>query len=556
MAARRALGARLLQLRGVREGPPGAWRLFATLQRNPAFDTLTDADLHFFRGLLGPMAVVTDPHELQPFNRDWMGKYQGSSRVALKPHTTEQVAELLRYCNSRRLAVVPQGGDTGLVGGSVPVFDEVVVSTAAMNKVLSFDDVSGALVCQAGCVLEALDSYVGERGYAMPLDLGAKGSCHIGGNVATNAGGLRLLRYGSLHGSVLGLEAVLADGTVLDLLTSLRKDNTGYDLKQLFIGSEGTLGIVTAVSLLCPPRPAAVHVAYLACPSFEAAQRVFVRAKQQLGEVLSAFEFLDRESLEVTLEHLPGARDPLPDSKAPFYLVVETSGSDAAHDAAKLEAFLEGVLGEELISDGTIAQDSAQAAAIWHLREGITEGLRHRGAIYKYDLSMPVPTMYSLVEEMRARLAAAFPNGRVCGGSPGASGSSSGDGASSGSPGAGSGAGAGGAPAEAPPPPPIRVVGYGHLGDGNLHLNISAPAYDEALRSAIEPFVYEWTAARRGSVSAEHGLGLMKAGALPYSKPPPAVALMRQVKRTLDPHSILNPYKVLPPDLDEAEPPL
>ncbi|EFN52862.1 hypothetical protein CHLNCDRAFT_26350 [Chlorella variabilis] len=491
-------------------------------QRDPRFSVVSDSDLQFFESVLGDTGgVVTDPHELAPFNKDWMGKYEGAARVALKPKTREQAAAVLRHCNERRLArgvgLVPalsllQGGNTGLVGGSVPVYDEVVLSTAAMNQVLAFDAVSGALTAQAGCILENLDSHVAEHGYCMPLDLGAKGSCHIGGNVATNAGGLRLLRYGSLHGSVLGVEAVLADGTVLDLLTTLRKDNTGYDLKQLFIGSEGTLGLITAVAIHCPPRPSAVNVCYLAVPSFEAAQQVFVAAKQQLGEVLSAFEFLDRESLLITLRHLPGAKDPLPSCQArrtarrgplsraaPLYVLVETSGSSAAHDGEKLGGFLEGVMAAGLVLDGVLAQDGGQARAMWHLREGITEGLRHRGAIYKYDVSLPIGAMYRLVEDMREA-----------------------------------------------DWPPIRVAGYGHLGDGNLHLNVSAPAYSEELRQQIEPFVYEWTAQHRGSVSAEHGLGLMKAGCIGYSKPAAAVAVMRQVKAALDPRGILNPYKVLP----------
>lgn len=401
------------------------------------------------------------------------------------------------------------------MGGSVPVFDEVILSTAGMNQITSFDPLGGIITCQAGCILEQLDQHLAPQGFTVPIDLGAKGSCHVGGNVATNAGGLRLLRYGSLHGSVLGLEVVLADGTVLDMLTTLRKDNTGYDLKQLFIGSEGTLGIVTAVALLCPPRPAAVNVAYLACPSFEAATRTLVLAKRALGEVLSAFEFLDRASLDVTMQHLPGARDPLPGSSDPFFLVVETSGSDGSHDAAKLEAFLEAAMGEGLVADGVVAQDSAQAAAIWRVREGITEALRHRGAIYKYDLSIPVQEMYTLVEDMRERLTDAFPDGRPPGSDPAA--------------------------------PEIAVVGYGHLGDGNLHLNISTPVYDKRVEGVIEPWVYEWTAKRRGSVSAEHGLGAMKAGVIGYSKAPAVVETMRAMKRVLDPKGILNPYKVLPP---------
>ncbi|KAK9827995.1 hypothetical protein WJX81_006665 [Elliptochloris bilobata] len=471
-----------------------------TVPRDPRFAQLEQQDLDYFRSVIGDTGVLTDPDALQTYSIDWMGKYEGKCSVALRPKSTEQVSKILAHCNKRLLAVVPQGGNTGLVGGSTPVHDEVVLSTAGLNRVLSFDAVSGALVCEAGCVLEQLDAHVGGHGFTMPLDLGAKGSCHIGGNLATNAGGLRLLRYGSLHGSVLGLEAVLANGTVLDLLTTLRKDNTGYDLKQLLVGSEGTLGVITAAAIQCPPRPAAVHVAYLAVPSFATVQQVFVRARRRLGEILSAFEFLDRGSLELTLAELDGVRDPLPSSAEPFYLVVETSGSNAEHDYAKLEAFLEEVMEEGLVADGTLAQDSTQVAGIWGLREGISVALRHAGPVYKYDLSLPVGKMYELVEETRARVAGL----------------------------------------------PCRVFGYGHLGDGNLHLNVSTPRYDDAVQARLEPWIYEWTAAQRGSVSAEHGMGRMKAECIGYSKPAAAVDVMAQIKALLDPNLILNPYKVLP----------
>lgn len=442
-----------------------------------------------------------------------MKKYRGGSRCVLRPRSTEQVSAVLRHCSSRRLAVVPQGGNTGLVGGSVPVHDEVVLSLGGMTRVLGWDGSTGALTAQAGAVLGRLDEEARRHGHCMPLDLGASGSCAIGGNVATNAGGIRLLRYGSLHGSVLGLEVVTADGGVLDMLSTLRKDNTGYDVKQLFIGSEGTLGVITAVAIACPPAPAATSVVYLATPSFVAARGVLREARRGLGELLSAFEFVDRGSLEVVKRHLPGARDPLPDSGEPFFLVVEVAGSSEEHNAAALERFLDRVMGEGLVTDGVVAQDSRQAADIWAVREGVTEALRHRGAIYKYDLSFRVDEMYDIVDATRQRLAAAYP--------------SSGDG--------GDDAG-------------IKVVGYGHLGDGNLHLNISAPRYDAALEAVIEPWVYQYTADKRGSVSAEHGLGVMKAPVIGYSKPPPVVRVMRDIKRALDPQGILNPYKVLPPE--------
>ncbi|XP_057952890.1 D-2-hydroxyglutarate dehydrogenase, mitochondrial isoform X2 [Malania oleifera] len=420
----------------------------------------------------------------------------------IRSNSPIQVSQILKYCNSRCLAVVPQGGNTGLVGGSVPVFDEVIINMGSMNKVISFDMVSGILVCEAGCILEYLVSFLDGNGFIMPLDLGAKGSCQIGGNVSTNAGGLRLVRYGSLHGTVLGLEAVLADGTVLDMLGTLRKDNTGYDLKHLFIGSEGSLGIVTKVSILTPPKMAAVNLAFLACKDYLSCQNLLLEAKRKLGEVLSAFEFLDDQSLDMVLCHLEGVRNPLPSSMHNFYVLIETTGSDETYDREKLEAFLLGAMERGLVSDGVLAQDINQAASFWRIREGIAEALNKAGAVYKYDLSLPIEKMYKLVEEMRIRLGHS-----------------------------------------------VKVIGYGHLGDGNLHLNISAPYYDETILAQIEPFVYEWTSEHRGSISAEHGLGLMKANEIHYSKSPEAVQLMASIKKLLDPNRVLNPYKVLPHSL-------
>nr|XP_033787743.1 D-2-hydroxyglutarate dehydrogenase, mitochondrial isoform X3 [Geotrypetes seraphini]XP_033787744.1 D-2-hydroxyglutarate dehydrogenase, mitochondrial isoform X3 [Geotrypetes seraphini]XP_033787745.1 D-2-hydroxyglutarate dehydrogenase, mitochondrial isoform X3 [Geotrypetes seraphini] len=366
-----------------------------------------------------------------------------------------------------------------------------------MNQVIRFNSVSGILICQAGCILETLNQYVEEQDFIMPLDLGAKGSCHIGGNVATNAGGIRLLRYGSLRGTVLGLEVVLADGRVLNCLTSMRKDNTGYDLKQLFIGSEGTLGVITAVSILCPRKPKTTNVAFLGCESFAHVLETFRVCKGMLGEVLSAYEFLDNECMKLVQKHLK-LNNPLTGS--PFYVLIETSGSNAGHDEEKLNNFLEQVVSSSLVIAGTLATDDTKIKALWALRERITEALTHDGYVYKYDISLPVERLYDLVCDTRARLGKSAKN----------------------------------------------VVGYGHLGDGNLHLNITADSYQQTLLNAIEPFVYEWTAKYQGSISAEHGLGFKKKQQIYYSKPEEAVELMQKLKAMLDPRGILNPYKTLP----------
>jgi len=282
-----------------------------------------------------PSAVINGLNEdasddLDPYNADWMRKYRGQSKLVLRPNTTEQVSKILKYCNENKLAVVPQGGNSGLVGGSVPVFDEIVISMGRMNKIRSFDEVSGIIVADAGVIMEVADNYLAERKHVFPLDLGAKGSCQMGGLVATNAGGLRLLRYGSLHGNVLGLEAVLPDGTIVDDLSKLRKNNTGYDIKQLFIGGEGTIGIVTGVSILCPQRPQAVSLAAFGVESFEKCQQTFVEAKTKLGEIISAFEFMDASSqrlMKIAKDRSLGL-----EGKYPFYCLVETSGSNSDHD--------------------------------------------------------------------------------------------------------------------------------------------------------------------------------------------------------------------------------
>ena len=297
---------------------------------------LSREDVQYFQQTLGDAAVLdgltTDAsNDLEAFNSDWMRKYKGHAKVVLKPQTTEDVSSILSYCNDRRLAVVPQGGNSGLVGGSVPVFDEIVISTARMNKIRSFDEVSGTLVVEAGCILEVADQFLAERDHVFPLDLGAKGSCHVGGNVATNAGGLRLLRYGSLHGNVLGIEAVLPDGTIMDDLSRLRKNNTGYDIKQLFIGGEGTIGIITGVSILCPQKSKAVNVAFFGLESFEKVQTAFREAKKQLSEILSAFELMDGQSQDLVSVVTKNKR-PL-DGRHPFYCLIETRGSNDEHDA-------------------------------------------------------------------------------------------------------------------------------------------------------------------------------------------------------------------------------
>jgi len=476
---------------------------YPELKRDSRFSELTPEHVKYFQGILGSGSAVLEglsqdaAEDIEPFNSDWMRKYRGHAKIVVKPESTEQVSKILKYCNDNMLAVVPQGGNTGLVGGSVPVFDEIVVNLSRMDKIRSFDDVSGILVADAGVILEVADNFLAEKKHIFPLDLGAKGSCHIGGNVATNAGGLRLLRYGSLHGNVLGLEAVLPDGTVVDDLSKLRKNNTGYDIKQLFIGGEGTLGIITAISILCPQRSPAINVAYFGLESFDKVQQAFREAKNQLSEILSAFELMDGRSQNI-LKNAKGKKLPL-QGEFPFYCLVETSGSNSDHDSEKLQAFLEHVMGEGIVEDGVLAENQTQINEIWACREGIPESLGHWGGVYKYDLSIPISELYSLVEDTRERLTKA------------------------------------GLVGDTDEYPVVDVVGYGHMGDSNLHLNVPTRRFDKDVERQLEPFVYEWVQKRHGSISAEHGLGIAKKPFIGYSRSETMIRLMKQIKSLYDP---------------------
>lgn len=455
----------------------------------------------------GPRAASTTLPP--PRASDWTGKFTGRSPVALRPRTEAQAAAALARCAARRLAVVPQGGNTGLVGGGVPLHDEVVLSTARMVGVTRVDAAAGVVSARAGTTLAALEAAAAAAGLTIPLDLGARGTCAIGGNVATNAGGARVVRYGTLRSTVLGLDALLADGTRLDLTRPLRKDNTGYDLKQLLIGSEGTLALITGVTLAAPRATVAPALAYLACPTWAAVQDVMGLARARLGEALAAAEFVDAASVALATAHLSHVSNPFPSSAAPYFVLLEAAGVDGDHDAAKMERLVGEAFATGAAVDGVASAAGARPAALWALREGVPVALRHAGACYKYDVSLAVAEFEGLVNECQKRATAAR-----------------GD---------------------------AVAVGYGHLGDGNLHLNVSHPGpMDARVLAALEPWVYEAVAAARGSVSAEHGIGLAKASLLPLSKPRPAIDLMAAIKVAFDPEWVLNPYKVLPADAARA----
>ncbi|XP_065904773.1 D-2-hydroxyglutarate dehydrogenase, mitochondrial-like [Dysidea avara] len=455
-----------------------------------SYSKVTGVDLAHFRSIVGNN-MLTDTTDMQPYNTDWLRTRQGKSAVVLRPHTTQQVCQILEYCNDRNLAVVPQGGNTGLVGGSNPVFDEIIVSVSLMNKIISLDEAAGILTCEAGCVLESLDAMLSDKGLVMPLDLASKGSCQIGGNVSTNAGGIRFIRYGSLHGSVLGIKAVLADGSILDCLSPHRKNNTGYDLKQLFIGAEGTLGVITEVAIAVPPKPKAINVALVSIESFDKAKQIVVKAKSMLSEILSAIELMDDESVEMVVKQL-NLVNPL--KRSPFYMLIETSGSDYDHDKQKLHTFIESVFNDEILIDGTVASSIKEMKSIWKIREEISNALMIDGRNFlHFDLSLSLSNYYRIVDDLRNKL------------------------------------------------PACTALGFGHIGDGNLHLTITSDSEID-----INSYVLEWTKRHGGSISAEHGLGFDKCQYIYHSQSQKAVSLMSNIKKLFDPKGILNPYKTLP----------
>lgn len=480
-------------------------------------------DIDTFRQLLGNReeSVVTDENELKAFNNDWTGRFNGQSQVVLKPKTKEEISAILSFCNREKIGVVPQAGNTGLVGGSTPICDEVILSINQLDTVDSFDETDGILTCGAGCILENLQNFVKERNHLLPVDFGAKGTCRIGGNLSTNAGGSYYYRFGSMHANILGLEVVLPDGTVLDLMNSNRKDNTGYDLKHLFIGAEGTLGIVTKLVLSCPSLPKTRNTVFLACDNFENVQETMKLAKQDLGETLAAFEFMDNGILNLLQKNsslkIPVQKDNTDgqneNNNYPFCVLVESQGSNDEHDSAKMDSFLSKCMERELILDGTMAQDIKQVNEMWSVREHCNPVTKNEGYNYKYDVSLPIPQYYSFVEEMRQRICQKRPD--------------------------------------------VKDVNWGHVIDGNLHFNVTTPGnfkHDPEVQNLLEPYIFETVARRNGSISAEHGLGRCKNQYMgKFAKNAAAVEIMKNLKKMFDPNNILNPGKYLPNDQNDSD---
>ena len=467
-----------------------------------------DARLDELRSLLGERGLVTDAEAMPPYLEDWRGLADGKAVAIARPATTEEVAAVVRWCAETGTAAVPQGGVTGLVNASAPHGPRavLVLSLDRMNRVLEVDPVTMTLTAEAGCILQQAQEAAAAEGLRLPLRIGAEGSARLGGNLATNAGGNLTIRYGNTRELCLGLEVVLPDGRVLDELKRLRKDNTGYDLKQLFVGAEGTLGIITAATLKLQPQPLETATAFCAVRDVAAALELLGRCQQATAQSLTSFELIPRMGIELSLKHVRGSVDPLAGAYA-WYVLVEAKGG---HGDGGLKSALEDALmrayEDGLVLDAAPAESAGQAQAFWHLREAVVEAQRHEGGSIKHDIAVPVSSVPAFLEDATAKVEELIPG--------------------------------------------IRPVPFGHLGDGNLHFNLTQPEDADtqaflARWEEVNAAVHDIVARYRGSISAEHGIGQMKVAENARFKPPVELELMRAIKRTLDPHNIMNPGKVV-----------
>jgi FAD/FMN-containing dehydrogenase len=442
--------------------------------------------------IVGAQHVLTDTAETKPYFTDWRRQYSAAAECVVRPATTPQVSQVVALCAREDVAIVPQGGNTGLVGGSVPTGTrrEVVLSLGRLNRIRALDALNDTMTVEAGCVLAAVQSAAAEAGRLFPLSLAAEGSCQIGGNLSTNAGGVNVLRYGTARDQVLGLEVVLPDGRVWDGLRGLRKDNTGYDLKQLFLGAEGTLGVITAAVLRLYPKPTASATAWIALGSAREAVELLGELRARLGDRISAFELVSRTCLEAVLSFAKDLRDPLPAAHR-WYVLAELADSGPPEE---LRGRVEQALGER---EAVLAQSGEQARALWRIRESIPEA---QFSNVKHDISVPISRIPEFVEIGEKSLRARFPE--------------------------------------------AEIYCFGHVGDGNLHYNIGPAALLEQ-RAAVNDIVYDAVARFAGSISAEHGLGQLKREAIRGLKPAVELELMRTLKAALDPRGLMNPGKVL-----------
>jgi FAD/FMN-containing dehydrogenase len=459
-----------------------------------------------FAAIVGAANALSADADRAPFEREQRGLYGGTSSLVLRPGSTAEVSAILKLAQETVTPVVPQGGNTGLVGGQMPYGGEVVVSLGRMNRIREIDLASNTVTAEAGVILHALREAADAADRLFPLSLASQGSCQIGGNLSSNAGGTGALAYGTARDLCLGVEVVLPGGAVLDDLRKLKKDNTGYDLKDLFVGAEGTLGIVTAAVLKLFPKPKGREVAWAGLASPQAALDLFHRANDLAGSGLTAFELAVDKALDFSVRHIPGNAAPLAGAH-PWYVLVEISSGRSADEARMMmETLLSAALEDGLIADAAIAGSLAQADAFWRLRESMSDAQKPEGASIKHDISVPVAAIPPFIEQAGAAVQ------RVA---PGA-----------------------------------RLVCFGHMGDGNLHFNVSQPVGSPAadflkLYRPMNDAVHAIVRGFNGSISAEHGIGKMKREELLATEPPVAIDLMRRIKAAFDPAGIMNPRKLL-----------
>jgi FAD/FMN-containing dehydrogenase len=453
-------------------------------------------------------AHVLHEGDRSAWEQDWRRRWRGRSLAVVRPASTAEVAAVVKACAAHGLALVPQGGNTGLVGGGVPDDSgtQVLLSLQRLNRVRALDAANLTVTVEAGCVLQAVQEAAAAQGLMFPLSLAAEGSCTIGGNLATNAGGTQVLRYGNARALCLGLEVVTAEGEVWSGLTGLRKDNTGYDLRDLYIGSEGTLGIITAATMALVPQPAAITTALAACASVRDCVALLELARARLGPGLTGFEMMGRFALDLVARHFPQLPAPLP--AAAWTVLLEQSDNEGQEQArARFEALLSEALERGLIEDAVVAESLQQSQGLWHVRESIPLAQSEEGLNIKHDIALPVSAVPDFVLQTDAALAAAIPG--------------------------------------------VRLVNFGHLGDGNLHYNVQAPAGADAARfladheAEVNRIVYDAVQRLGGSISAEHGVGQLKPEEIVQRKSAVEIALMRRIKAALDPQGRLNPGRVL-----------
>ena len=458
--------------------------------------------------IVGAKALISDVAAMEPYLREERGNYRGKAALVIRPGSTAEVARIVTACAAANVPIVPQGGNTGLCGGAVATDDinEIILNLGRMNSVRALDPVNFNITVEAGCILADVQRAADDKGCLFPLSLAAEGSCQIGGNLSTNAGGINVLRYGNARDLVLGLEVVLPDGRIWNGLRALGKDNTGYALRQIFVGAEGTLGIITAAVLKLFPKPLEKATAFCGFDNLENATLLLNRARALSGDAVTAFELMPRIGIEMCLAHVPGNIDPL-SAPHPWYVLMELSSSRPGSGIrAAFDAILESAFEDGIITDAVVAESQAQVAGLWRLRETLPEAQKPEGGSIKHDVSVPVSSVPALLTEGMAAVTKQFPG--------------------------------------------VRPVPFGHLGDGNIHFNITQPKGADtkaylAQREDMNRIIHDIVVRMGGSISAEHGIGLLKVDEMVHYKDPVELELMRRLKHAFDPANLMNPGKIV-----------